>query len=77
MQPRILIQSRASRVWVALAGAALACNLTPSAPPTSAPEPSSSPEPALLSSPTAAIEPTPIDRRPLSLSLHRLRRPGG
>ena len=58
MQSRILIQRRASRVLVALAGAALACNLTPSATPTSAPEPISSPEPALLPSPTAAIEPT-------------------
>ena len=77
MQSRTLLRSRASRVLVALTGAVLACNLTPSAPPTMAPEPSSSPEPALLPSPTAAIEPTPIDRRPPSLSLHRLRRAGG
>ena len=61
MQARTLLRSRASRVLVALTGAVLACNLTPSAPPTMAPEPSSSPEPALLSSPTAAIEPTPIE----------------
>jgi len=57
MQSRTLLRSRASRVLVALTGAVLACNLTPSTPPTLAPEPTSPPEPGLLPSPTPAIEP--------------------
>ena len=61
MQSRMPSQSRARRVLIALAGAALACNLTPSAPPTLAPEPTSPPEPALLPSPTPAIEPTALE----------------